>query len=316
MSFYFCDTANMKISPAPIRIPEPLESAQIRMADGAPITLRRHGNPFGARIVISHGNGLAADLYHPFWSLLTDRFDIILYDWRSHGWNPVWNRQNHTFPTMVGDSQRIVRAIDDHFGAKPLIGVFHSSAALVALLHQLENESGFAGLLLFETPVCPPSGAPEDNMEIGFALAERTRQRKVKFETREELNESIKRSSVFKRIHPDVMELFGLTTLRPGEDGGYELCCPADHEAQIYDYYFGWAMQAYEKLEHHGLSCPARAIGSDPTIPYSFLPSVDLSTLVALDYDFVPDTTHFLPLEVPVECASITVAFLEEHGFA
>ena len=120
----------------------------------------------------------------------------------------------------------------------------------------------------------------------------------------------------FKRIHPDVMELFGLTTLRPGDDGGYELCCPADHEAQIYDYYFGWAMQAYEKLEHHGLSCPARAIGSDPTIPYSFLPSVNLSTLVALDYDFVPDTTHFLPLEVPVECASITVAFLEEHGLA
>ena len=107
----------MKTSPAQIRIPDPLESAQIRMADGAPITLRRHGNPSGARIVFSHGNGLAADLYYPFWSLLTDRFEIILYNYRSHGWNPVWNRQTHTFPTMVGDSQRIVRAIDDHFGA-------------------------------------------------------------------------------------------------------------------------------------------------------------------------------------------------------
>ena len=83
---------------------------------------------------------------------LPDRFDIILYDYRSHGWNPVWNRQTHTFPTMVGDSQRIVHAIDDHFGAKPLTGVFHSSAELVALLHQLENESGFAAQLLFEPP--------------------------------------------------------------------------------------------------------------------------------------------------------------------
>ena len=219
----------MKTSPVPFGIPDPLEAVEIQMTDGAPITLRRHGNPAGTRMVMSHGNGLAADLYYPFWSLLTDRFDIILYDCRSHGWNPVWNRQTHTFPTMVDDSQRIVRAIDASFGAKPLIGRFHSSSALVALLHQLEGENGFAALLLFETPVCPPGGAPEDNMEIGFALAERTRQRKVRFETREELNESIKRSSVFKRIHPDVVKLFGLTTLRPGEDGGYELCCPADH---------------------------------------------------------------------------------------
>ena len=49
------------------RIPEPLEIAEIRMADGASITLRRHGNPTGPRIMFSHGNGLAADLYYPVW---------------------------------------------------------------------------------------------------------------------------------------------------------------------------------------------------------------------------------------------------------
>ena len=74
----------MKMSPAPIGIPDPLEAVEIQMTDGAPITLRRHGNPSGARIVFSHGNGLAADLYYPFWSLLPDRFDIMLYDYRSH----------------------------------------------------------------------------------------------------------------------------------------------------------------------------------------------------------------------------------------
>ena len=86
------------------------------MADGAPITLRRHGNPSGPRRVFSHGNALAADLYYPFWSLLMDRFDIVLYDVRSHGWNPVWGRQTHNFPRssatakashVVSDSQSI-----------------------------------------------------------------------------------------------------------------------------------------------------------------------------------------------------------------
>ena len=70
-------------------VPTPLETVRVQMADGAPITLRRHGNPSGPRMVFSHGNALAADLYYPFWSLLMDCFDIMLYDVRSHGWNPV-----------------------------------------------------------------------------------------------------------------------------------------------------------------------------------------------------------------------------------
>ncbi|MCY4629986.1 MAG: hypothetical protein OXE75_03735, partial [bacterium] len=53
-------------------IPEPLETIDARMADGTVITLRRHGNPDGRRLVLSHGNGLAIDLYYPFWSLLAD----------------------------------------------------------------------------------------------------------------------------------------------------------------------------------------------------------------------------------------------------
>ena len=40
-------------------------------------------------MLLTHGNGLAADLYYPFWSLLAERFDLLLYDLRSHGWNSV-----------------------------------------------------------------------------------------------------------------------------------------------------------------------------------------------------------------------------------
>ena len=37
------------------------------MLDGGVVTLRRHGNPNGPRLVLSHGNGLAVGLYYPFW---------------------------------------------------------------------------------------------------------------------------------------------------------------------------------------------------------------------------------------------------------
>ena len=70
-------------------LPSPAATAEVRTADGLSITIRRHGNPRGPRIVMNNGNGLAADLYFPFWSLLADRFDLVLYDLRSHGEYPT-----------------------------------------------------------------------------------------------------------------------------------------------------------------------------------------------------------------------------------
>ncbi len=68
-------------------LPEPLATGAVRTADGTLIVLRRHGNPEGPPLVVSHGNGLATDVYYPFWSLLAKRFDLVLYDFRNHGWS-------------------------------------------------------------------------------------------------------------------------------------------------------------------------------------------------------------------------------------
>ena len=78
------------------------------------------------------------------------------------------------------------------------------------------------------------------------------------------------------------------------------------------DFAFGWAMQAPAFLER--LDCPAKAIGSDPTVLHSYMPSLDLRDLVKLDYDFIPDVTHFLQLEVPETCAALTIEVFGETG--
>ena len=65
-------------------VPDPQASCEVRLDDETVTVLRRHGNPQGPRLVLSHGNGLAIDLYYPFWSLLTDDYDLILYDQRNH----------------------------------------------------------------------------------------------------------------------------------------------------------------------------------------------------------------------------------------
>ena len=97
-------------------LPEPLATCEVQVDADTVTTVRQHGNPDGPRLVLSHGNGLAIDLYYPFWSLLTDEFDIIVYDLRNHGWNALTALERHNLPTMINDHDAIVRAIDENFG--------------------------------------------------------------------------------------------------------------------------------------------------------------------------------------------------------
>ena len=58
-------------------------------------------------------------------------------------------------------------------------------------------------------------------------------------------------------------------------------------------------------LDLSTLICPTKVIGADPTLPYAYLPTFDLSHASAVDYDFVPQASHFLQLEQPAQCAAM-----------
>ncbi len=48
---------------------------------------------------------------------------------------------------------------------------------------------------------------------------------------------------------------------------------------------------------------------------YSYLPSYDLSGMVKVDYDFLPDATHFMQVEQPEKCVAAMREFLAAIGF-
>ncbi len=293
-------------------VPEPLAAFDATMADGAVIRVRRHGNPDGPRMVLSHGNGQAADGYYPYWSLLGGRFDLFVYDLRNHGLNPVGDQAAHHIGSFADDCGGVLRAIGERFGEGPVIGVFHSVSALAAMLHA-QGRDAFAALVLFDPPVCKPGFTPEQ-MGVRFERgAVGTRRRPDRFESREALAESLRRNPMYQHVRPEVPGLLARAVLRPASDGGgYELCCPKEYEAQAYDD----AVRYSARVELGALRCPIKAIGSDPTTPFSFFPGVDLSELIEANYDFIPETTHFLQLEEPEQCAALTVRFLEERGLA
>ena len=44
-------------------IPQPVSTCEVDLGDGTVTVLRRYGNADGRRLILSHGNGLAIDLY-------------------------------------------------------------------------------------------------------------------------------------------------------------------------------------------------------------------------------------------------------------
>ena len=293
-------------------VPEPLAVAEARMDDGTVILLRRHGNTTGPRLVLSHANGFAVDAYYPFWTLLADRFDIVVYDLRNHGWNTVGPIDAHAIPTFVRDNASIAQAIDTHFGAKPRIGVFHSLSGQVAAIEASVAVDAYAGLVLFDPFICPPGCDPRDRELLRSTmgqLAEGARRRRTVFDTKATYAERLVRTPAFERLRPGVAELLAQTTLRPTADGAsQELRCPREYEARIYDQGFEFAAA----VDLETLTCPVRVIGSDPATPHTFMPSVDMREILALDYDFVPETSHFLQLEEPEECAATAMQFIAD----
>ena len=276
------------------------------------ILLRRHGNPDGNRLILSHGNGLAIDFYYPFWSLLTDDFDLIVYDMRNHGWNPVGGLDNHSVPTLVGDHDRILEEIGGQFGQKPQVGVFHSLSCLTPLISESKG-SDYSALILFDPPLCKPGRNFRDFEEAANRMAKSARRRTHQFKTKSAFTELFGIFPTYKAAVPGTVDLLADTTLRESPDGeGFELRCPREYEAQIIDYasVFG-AFIDFSKIR-----CPVKVLGADPTLPYSYLPSLNLSDISSVDYDFLPDATHFLQLEQPAECVAAMRDFLEPAGLA
>ena len=285
-------------------IPEPLSVCDVRLDSDTVTTLRQHGNASGPRLVLSHGSGLAADLYYPFWSLLAEDYELMVYDLRNHGWNSVGSAKDHNIPTLVHDHDIILDRIDSIYGREPTVGVFHSLSAIVPLLSFTEP---YSALILFDPPLRKPGASQVELHTAAEQAAKMIRRRGQRFKTREQFAELLRYAPAFARVAPGVRRLMAQTTLRRAAGGEeFELRCPREYEAQLMKY----ARSFFPLVDLNLISCPAKIIGADPTLPYSYLPSLDFSDFMEVDYDFIPEATHLLQIERPEECAAAVFEFL------
>ena len=293
-------------------VPRPRTILEVRTDSETVIVVRRHGNPEGPRLVLCHGNGLAIDLYYPFWSLLADEFDLFVFDLRNHGWNSLGSRKGHSLIAFASDQDTVLDAINAQCGSKPTIGVFHSVSALACMLSSSRG-AGFATRILFDPPVCRADESYEAMEAVALRLAALARRRTNRFSSVEQYADLLAFMPIFGRAVPGLLPLVARTTLRAAAGGaGYELRCPPEYEAQIIDYARSFAVL----VDFDASRCPTKVIGADPTLPFSYLPTLDLSGIESVDYDFVPESTHLLQLEKPEVCVALVKEYLAEAGLA
>ena len=181
-----------------LSLPPPLATTEATLEGGGVAAIRRYGNPDGPRLLMSHGNGLAIELYYPYWSLLLDDFDLMLFDLRNHGANALGAAAHHTVPAFCRDVEAVGRAVDREYGARPRAGVYHSASSLAALLSPSVGVS-YAALVLFDPPLFPP-GAPRRAFEAACRqAAQRTRIRTFRFRSEDGVRRTHERPA---RVRP------------------------------------------------------------------------------------------------------------------
>src|SRR5882757_201185 len=107
-------------------VPHSRHTFDVKMHDGAIIRIRQHGNPAGPRLFLSHGNGLAIDGYFSFWGPLRDRYEVVAFDFRNHGQNPLHTAEGHTWANFIDDLDVVWNAVNRELGVKRAAGLFHS----------------------------------------------------------------------------------------------------------------------------------------------------------------------------------------------
>jgi pimeloyl-ACP methyl ester carboxylesterase len=286
------------------------------MENGAIIRIRRHGNPNGPRLALSHGNGLAIDGYLPFWGPLRERYDLMLFDFRDHGQNPVYPFEHHNWGRFIDDLERIFHFIQRTFGPKRIAGAFHSLSAVSSVMHTLRAGKRWDPLVLFDPPFYPRDGHSLRDVQRNNEndIASRAERRTPSYNDPADLAAQFRRRLPGWR--PEAYELMARATLRHDPaTGQWILACPREYEAHVF-------RSNRETSAWTGLaSMPVgvKLICADPDkgemMPPAMIGKAVAAESPGVEYEAIPHTTHFLQIEKPLECIRAMETFLRAQGF-
>jgi pimeloyl-ACP methyl ester carboxylesterase len=255
----------------------------------------------GEPIVILHATGFLGRIYRPLAERLRAIGHVYSYDQRGHGDSDAAPDGNYDWTLTMKDLERFistmgwqcVRAIGHSAGATAIGGLAADRPDLISRAVLVEP-------VIFESPTAP---------ELGWRnpFIERTLKRKRVFESVDAMMSNFEHKPPYDTWRRDILRDYCEFGTRPTPDGKRELKCSPEIEARLYE-----TASEFDGLGRI-LACKQPLLimfgeRSDSLgVTLSGKIASQLKTAQVID---VPDTGHFMPMEVPEYVADQAVKFL------
>lgn len=269
-------------------------------ADGVPIHWIDHGGD-GRDLLLVHATGFHGRVWDPMVPVLRERFRVVAIDQRGHGESGK-PAEGYRWQAFADDIFAVAGALElDHPAA-----VGHSAGAAAILLAATQRPDVFWKVVLLD-PVVPPPALRPYFTSPGNPLAEGARKRRRVWDSRAQMIARLGADTALAGWRPEFLEAYVEHGTRPTEDGRFELKCPPEIEAQVYENagrHDGW-----ERLAD--LPVPVLLAGGERSEMWgrsggfaSSLPPGAVRT--------VPGGGHFFPMEVPEPTLEMILGFLSD----
>lgn len=265
----------------------PVASIRV-LSESAPEKSRDSRGKTRPSLLFAHATGFCGEVWRPVRSLLSD-YDRTSLDFRGHGASAS-ARTVRSWWEMASD----VLAVSERAADVPdqvLIGVGHSMGGASLVMAELLRPGTFAGLVLVEPIIfAPPYRRDPDHPLVTLALRRRDR-----FASRAAVLDSYGSKPPFSPWHPDALAGYIEGGFVEGHDG-VRLACSPRAEAEVFT--AASAHAAWERLAE--IDLPVTILYGHDTDTYPPGHGEALADRFPdAEVRAVPDTGHFLPMEMP-----------------
>ena len=263
----------------------------------------------GPLALLHHANGFGAALWEPVAVLLRPHFRVVAMDARGHGDSskPAGDRA-YAWHHFGDDARAVARALAaEHPSGRVALALGHSFGGTSLMMAAASEPALFERLLMVDPVLHPPPAAtgvdPERAARVG-KLAERARQRRQVFASREEAGAIWREKPLFESWTERAFALYLAEGLADRPDGQVELKCPGEVEGAIFGN--GPDFDAWEVASR--VKTPARLLwaerGDFPRFAYEAI----VERMAEADIRDVA-TGHLVPMERPELVAEEALAF-------
>ena len=255
----------------------------------------------GPPAVLLHATGFLARLWQPIAEALSERFHVYAYDARGHG-DSDKPASDYGWDRLVDDLMGFLNAL----GLRRTLAIGHSmGGASVAYLAATEPEYISSAVLIEPIIFPPPVDGGNDRLVAGAA------RRRMVWPSPEELIRSYRARPTFTNWREDILRLYAEHGTFRREDGQFELKCPGQIEAQVFQNSFSLdtrrllpeircpTLVLHGQHTEHGLVLAARGIAE--AIPDAHLVAI-------------AGAGHLVPMEHPGAVSAEITAFLDQEA--